>query len=212
MASSRHLGIFGKEKKHVSASFRSSIRGSWPFVAVTSGGRDLARVFGRNGLPMTCQKVYHRSRFLEVDKLLHTWRVRSRDCAFGGRGRRPGRDEGSNATDRTSIGRQISEIWPISLLGSLVKNRQIRHRTRFRADIDRFGSLNGRKRQNPLLSPTQNHQQEYQFIRDRLHLVWHRSEVKWPKYDRFPYYRSLGKIAKFDVEPDFEPISIDLDR
>jgi len=74
---------------------------------------------------------------------------------------------------------------------SLAKNRQIRRRTRFRADIDRFGSLNGRKRQNPLFSPTQNHQQEYQFISDRLHLVWHQSEVKWPRYDRFPYYHSL---------------------
>ena len=34
-------------------------------------------------------------------KLLHTWRVRSRDCAFGGRGRRPGCDDGSNVTVRT---------------------------------------------------------------------------------------------------------------
>jgi hypothetical protein len=40
---------------------------------------------------------------------------------------------------------------------SVVKNRQIRHRTRFRADIDRFGSLNSPKRQNPLLPPTQIH-------------------------------------------------------
>jgi hypothetical protein len=57
-----------------------------------------------------------------------------------GRGEGGRRDEGSNATDRTSIGRQMAEIWQISLL------------------------------------------------------------------------RSLVKIAKFDIEYDFEPISIDLDR
>ena len=39
-----------------------------------------------------------------------------------------------------------------------------------------------------------------------------RSDVKWPIYGRFPYYRSLVKIAKFDTEHDFQPLSIDLDR
>jgi hypothetical protein len=50
-------------------------------------------------------------------------------------------------------GRRSDVKWPrygrFPCYRSLVKNRLIRHRTRFRADIDRFGSLNGRKRPIP---------------------------------------------------------------